>query len=54
MDEYMESCWDEYCEDGVKVAYWNDDAIDDAVYALQLYDETWSIIDMKTILEWGL
>jgi hypothetical protein len=54
MDEHMESCWDEFEEDGIKVQYWNNDAVDDPIYALQLHEETWSIIDMKTILEWGL
>ena len=41
----------EYLYDDVKVQYWNDDAIDDPIYALQLHEETWSIIDMKTILK---
>ena len=54
MDEYMEDCWHEYEQDGVKVQYWNFEAIDDVIYALQLHEETWSIMDMKTLMEWGL
>jgi hypothetical protein len=53
-DEYMWYAWEEYEFDGIKVQYWNQDSIDDPIYALQLHEETWSIMDMKTILEWGL
>lgn len=54
MDEFMEASWDEWIRDEVKVQYWNDEAVDDPIYALLLHKETWSIIDMKTVLEWGL
>jgi hypothetical protein len=48
---YAESIRDE-----VEVIYWDDDAIDDPVYALLFYEENdaWVIAGMKTILELGL
>jgi hypothetical protein len=52
--EYMADCWDEWVFDEIQVQYWNSKSIDDPIYALQLHKDTWSIMDMKTILEWGL
>jgi hypothetical protein len=48
---YAESLRDE-----VEVQYWNDEAIEDPLYAFQFYEEndSWIIVSTKTILELGL
>ena len=54
MQEYRDACWDEWCYDEVQVQYWDEESVDDPIYAVLLNGRTWSIISMKTVLEWGL
>lgn len=54
MKEYNKDCYDEWIVDEHQVQFWNDEAYDDPIYALLINKETWNIVSMKTVLEWGL